>query len=173
MDIISHGLWGGIAFGRGSVRSYWTAFFFGVMPDLFSFGLFTIATFLGLSSRVSWGDGEPPPMEAIPQYVHGLYNVTHSLIIFVLVFALVWILREKRPYWLMAGWGLHILVDVPTHSYQFFPTPFLWPFSDYRFDGEGWGHPLIFFPNIALLVILYGIFFYWRYKQTKRFFPKL
>lgn len=171
MDIISHGLWGSIAFGRSGIRSFWTAFFFGVMPDLFSFGLFTIATFLGISGRVPWGNGEPPPMNAIPPYVHDLYNITHSLIIFALVFTLVWFLREKRPYWLMAGWGLHILVDVPTHSYQFFPTPFLWPFSDYRFDGTPWGNASILLPNVTLLIIVYGIFFYRRYKKTKRFFP--
>lgn len=172
MDIISHGLWGSIAFGRANTRSFWTAFFFGVMPDLFSFGLFTVATFLGIASRVSWGDGEPPPMDAIPQYIHDLYNITHSFIIFFLIFALVWVLNNRRPYWLMAGWGLHILVDIPTHSYQFFPTPFLWPFSHYTFSGIPWGHAMIFFPNVALLVIAYSVFFYRRYKKTKTFFPK-
>ncbi len=38
MDIISHGLWGGITVGRKSGRSFWTAFCFGVAPDLFAFG---------------------------------------------------------------------------------------------------------------------------------------
>ena len=38
MDIISHGLWGGITVGRRSGRSFWTAFCFGVAPDLFAFG---------------------------------------------------------------------------------------------------------------------------------------
>lgn len=172
MDIISHGLWGGIAVGRKNIRSYWLAFFFGVMPDLFSFGIFTIATFLGLSHTPAWQNGEPPSPSAIPQYVFNLYNVTHSMVIFLLIFALVWILHGKRPYWIMLGWGLHVLLDIPTHSYQFFPTPFLWPFSDYRFDGTSWGHPSIFIPDVALLIVVYALFFFHRYRSVKKLFPQ-
>ncbi|MFZ1626633.1 MAG: hypothetical protein WAT81_02400 [Candidatus Moraniibacteriota bacterium] len=46
MDIFSHGLYGGIAFGRRSRPRYWLAFFFGIAPDLFSFGLFFVLTLL-------------------------------------------------------------------------------------------------------------------------------
>ena len=152
MDILSHGLWGSLAFGRKSRRSFFVAFFFGVAPDLFSFGFFFIAAFLGLADHSSFAAG-PPPADTIPGYVHALYPVTHSFVVFALAFLMVWLMR-RRPVWEMAGWALHILYDIPFHEESFFPTPFLWPFSSYTFNGWPWSSPWIFFPNVATLVIL-------------------
>lgn len=45
-----------------------------------------------------------------------------------------------------------------THSTNFFPTRFLWPISEARVNGVPWSKPVIFFPNVALLVVLYGWF---------------
>lgn len=154
MDIISHGLWGAAGFGRRSKRDFSIAFFFGVFPDLFSFGIFTIANVLGFSNRPNWKEGTPP-MESIPDYVHQLYNFTHSLVAFLVVFALMWILR-KKPYWLMGGWGLHIVFDIFGHSYEFFPTPIFWPISNWKFNGIPWSDPRVFIPNIVLLVVVYS-----------------
>ncbi len=156
MDIISHGLWGGVAFGKKSKWEFWLAFFIGMAPDFFSFGIYTIATILGISeARQSYGQTD---MNEIPQYVHALYNVTHSLVIFLIVFGLLWAIRRK-PLWLLGAWGLHILVDIPTHAASFFPTPFLWPVSSYTLDGINWGNPYIFFSNLGLLLVTYLIWF--------------
>lgn len=157
MDIISHGLWGGVAFGRKSRGSFWLAFLFGVMPDLFSFGIFWLATTLGFSQKPGWEYG-PPDMSMIPGYVSHLYNITHSLIMFLIVFAIVWLIL-KRPLWELSAWGLHIALDIFTHSYKFFPTPFLWPVSSFKVDGVSWASPYIFFPDVALLIIVYTWFF--------------
>ena len=165
MDIISHGLYGGIAFGRKSRISYWKSFFFGVMPDLFSFGIFTGMTVLGLVSGLDWSAGPPNP-NSVPEYVHRLYDITHSFIVAFGVFGLVWFLRKKPMYELLA-WPLHIIVDIPTHSTAFFPTPFLWPLSDFRVDGVSWGHPYIFIPNVVFIVVLYSIFYIRKRKQNK------
>ncbi len=51
MDIVSHGLWGSIAFGRKSRSSFWLAFVIGMAPDLFSFGILWLAAVLGLSKK--------------------------------------------------------------------------------------------------------------------------
>jgi hypothetical protein len=158
MDILSHGLYGGVAFGRKSRLSYWLAFFFGIAPDLFSFGLFTVLTFLGLAEHPDWSSGQHPDPSHIPAYVHSLYNGTHSLVIFMLVFGLVWFFR-KKPLYEMLGWPLHILVDIPTHSEKFFPTPFLWPLSDFRINGHAWSDPWIFIPNVIFIMGLY-LWFY-------------
>ncbi len=160
MDIISHGLYGGVLVGRKSKKSYWTAFFFGIAPDLFSFGIFSAVVWLGYASGPDWGVGPVDPA-LIPQYVHSAYNVTHSLVVFLFAFALVWLLRGK-PMWEMLGWLFHILLDIFTHSLSFFPTPFLWPLFDYRFPGTSWSHPAIFIPNVLILLSLYG---YWGYKR--------
>lgn len=160
MDIISHGLWGGIAFGRKNRKSYWWAFFIGMAPDLFSFGIYTAGTLLGIiepSKAQRYGQND---MSQIPHFVSVLYNYTHSFIIFLTVFILVWILRRK-PQWLLGAWGLHILVDIPSHAASFFPTPFLWPLSNYHVNGIYWGNPIIFFLNWGLILLAYG-FWYWK-----------
>lgn len=164
MDFLSHGLWGGIALGRTSRRSFWLAFGFGMAPDLCSFGLVFADGLLTHGLDFFNGLGHPPDAAQIPAYVHQLYNATHSLLVFALVFALVWWLR-KRPLMELGAWGLHIVVDIFTHSTKFFPTPFLWPLSDAHVDGVPWSEPGIFFTNIGLLVGVYAWFFIRRRKR--------
>ena len=156
MDILSHGLWGALAFGRKSRASFWLAFMIGLAPDLFSFGILWVAATLGLSEKPDFSHGTPPE-STIPLYVHHLYNVTHSFIVFLVVFMLTWFLL-KRPLWELSAWGLHVLVDIPTHSFAFFPTPFLWPLSDWKFNGWQWMTPAILGPNYLLLSLLYAWF---------------
>ena len=157
MDIVSHGLWGSLAFGRKNRKGFWRAFLFGIAPDFLSFGIFFASTFLGLAERPRFSS-EPPDPSLIPSYVHNLYNLTHSLIIFAVLFFVLWLIF-KKPVWEALAWGLHIVFDIFTHSFKFFPTPFLWPVSGFKFDGWHWGSPWIFFPNLALLLILYLWFF--------------
>jgi hypothetical protein len=157
MDILSHGLWGSITFGRKNKKSFWTAFLFGIAPDFFSFGAFFISVYLGIQDFPPFSS-EPPDPALIPSYVGNLYNVSHSLVIFSMVFLLVRFIF-KKPFWEMSAWGLHILFDIPTHSYKFFPTPFLWPLSSFKFNGWHWVSPWIFWPNVAILLLLYLWFF--------------
>jgi hypothetical protein len=164
MDIISHGLYGGVAFGRTSKISYWKAFFFGIMPDLFSFGVFFAVNISTLALGVDFRNG-PPDASLIPSYVHSLYNVTHSLIIAALVIGTVWLLK-KKPMIELFAWPLHIIVDMPVHTAAFFPTPFLWPISDVQIDGVSWSNPYIFLPNLALLTVLYVVW-YLRKRKVK------
>ena len=103
-------------------------------------------------AEIGWGVG------VIVAYVGSMYNITHSFVIFTVVFAIVWFI-SKRPQYVMLAWPLHILVDIPTHSSTFFPTPFLWPLSDFYINGISWGNWFIFFPNVALLIALYTWFY--------------
>ncbi|OGZ07117.1 MAG: hypothetical protein A2942_01410 [Candidatus Lloydbacteria bacterium RIFCSPLOWO2_01_FULL_50_20] len=165
MDILSHGLWGGIALGRKNKKSFWTAFSFGMLPDLFAFGL-PISHLL--FSMITGGEadfirGPEDGYANIPSYVFSLYDISHSLVVFTFVFLLVWMIR-KKPLWEMGAWGLHIVMDIFSHSDAFFPTPFLWPVSDFYFNGMSWGQPTIFFPNIILLTAAYS---YWWYRHRK------
>jgi len=158
MDFFAHGLWAGAIFNRS--RHIWRAVFFGIMPDLFSFGILTfIFFFTNGFNRPDFSKTEPPDPSLVPQYVHGLYNITHSLVVFFLVFILVsWL--SKRFFWSMTAWALHILIDIPTHSYNFFPTPFLWPISSYKVDGISWGTPWFMVVNYSAIVITYVIIYY-------------
>lgn len=163
MDIISHGLWGGLVFGRSNPKTYWGAFAFGIAPDLFSFGILFIQNWLGFVPRPDFSSGPPDPA-TIPKYVHDLYNTTHSIIIAAAVIGVVWLI-SRRPPVAMFAWPLHILVDIPTHGAAFFPTPFLWPLTDLRVDGVPWSNWYIFWPNVALLAIAYAAWWYIRRRQ--------
>ena len=165
MDILSHGLWGGIAFGRRNRPSFWLAFVVGLAPDLLSFGILYGAVTLGMADAPDFSRGTPPE-SSIPQYVHQLYNVTHSFLVFLVVFLLVWRLCQ-RPLWELAAWGLHVLVDVPTHSFAFFPTPVFWPLSNWKFDGWQWMTPAILVTNYILLLIGYVWFAVYVARATK------
>lgn len=171
MDIFSHGLWGGISFGRKNKKSFWMAFIFGILPDLLSFGLFMFTTIFGLSPRPDWGSGHPDGA-LIPQYVHNLYNVTHSFIPFLIIFFVLWAIF-KKPIWEFSAWGLHILMDIGVHSTQFFPTPFFWPLWDYRFDGIPWSNPIIMIPNVLFLILIYTWYFVIKTKYRNKKIDKM
>ncbi len=168
MDIFSHGLWGSISFGRKNRRSFWISFFFGMFPDLVSFGYYFLGVFLGWYYHPSFSGGHPPP-EAIPQIIHTLYQWSHSLVIFTVVFAFMWLLF-RRPVYEMLAWPLHIIFDIFTHTERFFPTPFLWPISDYHLSIINWSDPRVFIPNVLLLLLLYLWFFVAR-PRAKRLSP--
>lgn len=103
----------------------------------------------------------------MPTYVHQLYRLTHSLVIFAAASFILW-LMFRRPLGEFSAWGLHILFDIPTHSYRFFPTPFLWPVSDFHVHGRSWASPWIFFPNALVLILLYGWFFVIKRRMQRR-----
>lgn len=168
MDIVSHGLWGGIAFGRKSKGNYWLAFLFGILSDLLAFGPYFVLTWLGVFNipglpQMPSIPREPPDPSLIPSFVHQTYSVTHSLVVFVILFVIVWLML-RRPLWELSAWGLHILIDIPTHSDKFFPTPFLWPLSSAHINGYSWASPEIFIPNVLVLAALY----LWFYLKNRR-----
>jgi len=167
MDVISHALWGGVIAGRKNKKNFWWAFVIGFLPDALSFGIFTAMIVLGLASGPDWQVG-PPPVGSIPQYVYHLYGFTHSLFIFAVIFGLVWLIR-KKPFIPLFAWLTHILIDIPTHSLDFFPTPIFWPFlNNVRFSGISWSQPIIFIPDVILLIIAYLLFFIFKRRKKAR-----
>ena len=160
MDIFSHGLWGGAALGRKSRNLYLMAFGLSVLPDLLAEGIMFSLAFLKLEGMPSLGNGHPDIVE-FPVYARNFYNMTHSLVIFFILFGVIWA-AGKKPFYPLIAWAIHVLVDIPTHSLDLFPTPFLWPVSDYRFDGIGWNNAIVMIPNIVLLGTVYGLWMYRR-----------
>lgn len=172
MDIISHGLWGGLAFGRKSKENFIIAFLFGIFPDLISFGpLFISQIFVpSLRVRPDYASGHPD-LSLLPNYVLYIYNYTHSLVIFLIIFLLVWAIRRK-PQLLMLAWPLHILYDVPFHTHAFFPTPFLWPISNLKINGIAWGDVRVIIPNWIALLVLYSAWWIFNKVRKSRALPK-
>jgi membrane-bound metal-dependent hydrolase YbcI (DUF457 family) len=163
MDFVSHALWGGIAFGRQNRKYYLWAALISILPDILTEGLFGALYLLKIGGMPGWENGHPNITD-YPIYAQNLYNITHSLVIFVVVFLLIYVIIKKIP-WLVGGWGLHILIDIPTHSQALFPTPFLWPISDYKINGVGWDSPIVLAIDICLLIAVYSL---WIYNRKRR-----
>lgn len=158
MDIISHSLWGGIALGRKKKSDFIHTLLFSVLPDILAEGIMFGLVILGVNNMPTIEHGHPNITE-FPLYAQNFYNATHSLIIFITVFVIIWAIR-KKPYILLLAWALHIIIDIPTHSFELFPTPFLWPVSDFKINGIPWDNSIILIPDIILLAILYSLWFY-------------
>ena len=175
MDVFSHGLCAG-AVGRAANRfggkklSAWRAALWGVFPDVFAFALGFMWFFWNIAFGAMTVADLPRPDDVEPaardtllifRITSMLYNMSHSLVLFFLVSVIVVALLRRVP-WEMGGWLLHIFIDIPTHSYRFYPTPFLWPLSEWKFDGFSWGTPWFIIVNYSVLAIVY--FLLWRTK---------
>ena len=178
MDIFSHGLWAGAgAMGLNKAQTkrwlnVWATAAWGVFPDLFAFSIpfiFIIGSLIVGNGHLS--DFGPHRLEPIAgrdsvwlfQLASALYNISHSLIIFSVVFFGVWAYFKQARLELL-GWLLHIIMDVPTHSYAFFPTPVFWPLFDWKFNGFSWGQPWFLLLDFSSLLLVYA--FLWK-KRTK------
>jgi len=150
MDTLSHALWGKGVFGyRG--KPYWSLFF-GALPDLFSFGIYFLLNILLNLSDFKLGK---PELDELPNWLFDLYNISHSLLIALICVAFVYSRINKNLAFAMLAWPLHIMLDFPFHTADFFPTPILWPILDVRFDGVSWSNPYVWFSNVGGLIILY------------------
>ncbi len=148
MDTLSHALWGKGLFGYRKYR--WYSFLFGALPDLFSFGIYFIHSIFFSSSPVM---GRPTRSE-IPEWVYSLYDISHSMVIASIIIFIVYKINKEFAFPMLA-WPAHIILDFFTHSIEFFPTPILWPISDFKFDGIPWSNPIIFFTNVLLIFLLF------------------
>ena len=163
MDTLSHGLWGAGLFGQSKEKKTWAwAFWLGMAPDLLSFGPYFLTRLGTIIERWRTTGFGPPPPHAIPSYVYGAYNVTHSLVVWAVLMAAISGAR-RRPFWPLAAWALHILCDIPMHSVHFFPTPYLWPLNTPFVDGIPWGRSIWYLPvDFGALAALYLILYFRR-----------
>ncbi len=156
MDTLSHALWGKGFFGyRG--RPFWSLFF-GALPDLFSFGIYFLVNLVFNFSTFKFGK---PELDDIPNYVFTLYDMTHSLVVALVFVSIVYFFWNKNFAFAMLAWPLHIMLDFPFHTADFFPTPILWPILEVKFNGISWSNPYIWFSNVAGILVIY----IYRYKS--------
>jgi hypothetical protein len=168
MDIVAHGLWAaaGVALMRRRVPVSSTAaraaIALAVVPDLLHalpLLLWAVASghngFAALSTYAVALPGHEPP---VPDWVtfasHHLHCVAHSVVIagIVTLFCAI-VARSVLP--VLLGWWSHIVIDVFTHSADFYPVPVLYPLSDLSMDGIAWNHPWMLAVNYAALVGLW------------------
>jgi membrane-bound metal-dependent hydrolase YbcI (DUF457 family) len=162
VDTLAHGLWGGIGFYPCGKKKFAAAFVLGMAPDLLSFGLLHLSRPGWIRLRLAGEISGPPPLSTLPGFVFHAYNLTHSLIVWMALFGLIWLIRRNPP-WVFLAWGLHILCDIPTHNSRYFPTPYLWPLPTPLVEGISWATPWFMMINYRVLLAAYvGMFLYVR-----------
>ena len=164
MDILAHALWAGagVALARRrwpvSPRTVMATVVLATLPDLFH--LLPIAVWWAfgdgsLEALRAYAVALPGQEPALPPRVdlwsHHLHCVAHSAIIAGAVTLLAYALR--RSLWIpLLGWWSHIVIDVFTHSADFYPSPVLYPFTQRGFDGLAWNTPWFMLANYTALV---------------------
>ena len=154
MDVLAHGLWGGALFGRLPRTRWKWAFLAGIAPDVVAFGPALISR-LVTGDFAEWMQPGPPQSSWFPPYVFALYNVTHSLVVWAAIVCAIVLWRRALFPWVLGAWGLHVLCDIPLHTLQFFPTPYLWPLPTPLVNGIRWSTPTFMLINYAALAGTY------------------
>ncbi len=182
MDVLAHTLWtnagaraaNAVAAKKGKrlrLHVGWTAFW-GVVPDFFAFTVpFVVALYRLVFEGAPFVRG--PQTLAVGGFdlAAYLYQFSHSVVIWGLVFVLVAVL-SRRPRWEMLGWLLHILIDIPSHSINLYPTPFLFPISEYRFPyGVSWGNRWFMLINYSALLVVWGRILLKKYARKSHSVP--
>jgi len=162
MDVLAHALWGYVVFRKKALTKWAVAT--SVIPDLLSFGIYFLILFLsGTLFTMLRG---PHPMD-LPGYVTFIYNTTHSLFI-ALIFG-IFVYWEFRKYIILIGaWMMHIVIDIFTHTEEFFPTYFLYPISDFHLSVISWGTPWFMIANYSVLAVVYSALGFRRLRKMKK-----
>lgn len=152
MDVIAHMLWSYLLFHNSD--HVWLAVIFGGVADV----VFMVPMLTSLLAK-GFVKLERPPIEIIPRFIMTIYNSMHSLVTFSLAFFAVYAITGKFQ-WYMTAWLIHILIDIPMHSRNYFPTTFLYPISRFTINGYPWEKPWLIVLNYSLLTFGYALFFF-------------
>jgi hypothetical protein len=165
MDIVAHGLWAGIGIALARRKhdipreTALATIGAAMAPDL-------IQLMPVLFVAVSQPDGmavlrayimalpgfEPALAPWVEFLTHHLHCAMHSAVVAGVVTAAAWWLA--RSIWLpLLGWWSHIVIDVFTHSAEFYPVPVLYPFTQRGFDGLAWNEPWFLVANYLAIAI--------------------
>lgn len=190
MDIFSHAFWNIAVSKAASSKSEYLKkkknrinsillAIWSIAPDFFAFApvfIFYIILFLsgdGIDeiSKIPHSPSEVEPLTGngvlIFKLTRTLYNLSHSVVIFFLVILITFLIIKKIRIE-MFGWLLHIIIDIPTHSYKFYPTPVFWPIAKWKFDGLSWGTPWFMTINISLIGFVLLFYFLHNHRKNKK-----
>lgn len=177
MDVLAHGLWTNVMYKlipatKSSKKITYWGVAFGILPDLMSFTpVFVYAIYAAIFLKQPFLAGPPGESSPFFQYATESYNYTHSIVIWAAVVGLIWIIIRRFP-WVLLGWVLHIVIDIFSHTEEFFATPFLFPLSGFKISAVSWAHPVFMLINYGLLVVLYLFVIPKITKRTSQQFPK-
>ena len=167
MDILAHGLWAGLglrwlarkrpAAARPGIVAATVAA--AVLPDLAHLlPVIAWAMFDGGSAAEVWRyafaiPGTEPDLPAwAAAWSHHVHCALHSAPVAGAATLLLWRWRAL-PGLVLAGWWSHIVIDVFTHSAEYYAVPVLYPLSYQGFDGLAWNTPWFLGLNYLTLAI--------------------
>lgn len=166
MDIVAHTLWAGAgaalmhrrqALPRSTVIA---ALGLAALPDVLhllpiaGWWLMGDGSFAALKGYAVAVPGQEPGLPTSVQFwSHHLHCVMHSAPIAGAVTLAAW--AARRAFWIpLLGWWSHIVIDVFTHSADYYAVPVLYPFTERGFDGIAWTTPWFMVLNYAALAAL-------------------
>lgn len=166
MDLLAHGLWAGLGVRWLARRHRVTrpqavaAVTLSVLPDLAHLLPVLAWAVLGGGTAqdvVDYAVALPGQEPAMPIWVgglaHHLHCILHSALIAGAATLLLWSWRQHLGL-ALAGWWLHIVIDVLTHSADFYPVPVAYPLTQQGFDGLAWNTPAFLVLNYLALILV-------------------
>jgi len=167
MDILAHALWAAVGTTvaarrfRVGRRTAAATVALAVLPDVLHalpiaawvvFGEGTAAALVDYAvATMGTEPALPATVAAVTDHIH---CVTHSAVVASALTLLTWM--ATRTLWIpLLGWWCHIVIDVFTHSSQFYPSPVLYPFTMRGFDGLAWNTPWFIAVNYASLAVVW------------------
>jgi hypothetical protein len=179
MDILAHALWAGA--GVTLARRYWPiprraamlTVALAVAPDAphvlpsVGWSLFGSGSAAAVKDYAMALPGQEPAMPPLVElFSHTLHCITHSAIIAAVVTLLMW--TWMRSLWVpLFGWWSHIVIDVFTHSADYYASPVLYPITREGFDGVAWNTPWFIVLNYAALVATY-LWLKWTWPDARK-----
>lgn len=165
MDLLAHALWAGTAGEilrrRGHVTRSAIApiVAMGVAPDVVQMTPIVAAALSGrltVAEVWAYATAEPGRIPHVGDFTLRLADTLHCSMHSVVVAGLATLLvLWLRPRWRYAlvGWWMHILIDIPTHSAEYYPVSVFYPFSRWAVDGIAWNTPWLMGLNYTALAI--------------------
>jgi len=167
MDTLAHALWAGVgamALGRARDMSPMASTGFvalAVLPDVPH--LVPMLTWV-LGSDAPWTfvrdlllatpGAEPVMPVGVQDLGRLLYHTMHSAVIAAAATAVLWIpLGAFRI--VLLGWWSHIVIDVLTHSRDYYPVAVFYPFSNHVVDGIAWNARWALIVNYVFILAAY------------------
>ena len=147
-DTFSHFLHGYFIYGlNGGLYS--------ILPDLLSFGRLFLKNLPNKLKVIKEGRIKDilkkPDLNLLDQTDYLLYNLFHSLIVWFFIYYFVKIKELKVVF-------LAIIIDLFLHDKSYLPTPFLYPISDFKFNGIPWNSKKGWIISIIITIIIYHKF---------------
>lgn len=179
MDVLAHALWAGAAVALVhrrwplSRRTAALTVTLAVAPDVppllpvLGWSVLGDGTASAVKSYAYATPGQEPTVPALIDFLsHNLHCVTHSVIVLGVITMLAWAWR--RQLWVpLLGWWSHVLIDMFTHSADYYPSPVLWPITRQGFDGIAWNTPWFWGLNyVALMATYLWLWLGWRHPSA-------